>query len=109
MQANAILPIIIPAKTVMLLCFLPPALTRDAMRERVTVMTLAHQLRQRLPDSVRVLNVDESMHPDVVQSFSISQLPAFLLIRKGIELWRQEGIHTFEELLPGLLESIGPA
>ncbi len=38
------------------------------------------------------MKLDEAVHPDIFRSFEITQLPTFVLIRQGIELWRQEGL-----------------
>lgn len=41
---------------------------------------------------MRVLRIDEATHPEVVQSFRITQTPTFVLVRQGVEIWRQEGM-----------------
>ncbi|MEZ0487343.1 thioredoxin family protein [Fibrella aquatica] len=101
-------PVIVPVSPAVLLCFLPSATTQDALRERAFMSAMALDLQQRLPGSVRILKVDESIHPEVVKSFHLTQLPAFVLVQQGIERWRQEGIRRFDELalLPGLLSTL---
>jgi thioredoxin-like negative regulator of GroEL len=79
-------PILIPAKTAVLLAFLPPA-----SRENSVLATLIDILQQKFKESIRILKIDETIHPDVVQSFSVKQLPTFILVQQGIEVWRQEG------------------
>ena len=54
--------------------------------------TLADSIQTQLGSLVRVLRIDEADHPDVVQTFAITQLPAFVLLRRGVELWRQQGL-----------------
>jgi len=72
------------------------------------VADLALSVQQRLPVSVRLLKVEESAHPEVVKSFHLTQLPAFVLVQQGIERWRQEGVRRYDGLtsLPGLFETI---
>ena len=59
--------------------------------KRAVNTALADSVQAQLGSLVRLLRIDEATHPDVVQSFAITQLPAFVLIRRGIELWRQQG------------------
>ncbi|MBO0951811.1 thioredoxin family protein [Fibrella forsythiae] len=101
-------PVSIPVSPAVLLCFLPSATTQDGLRERAFMTDLTFRLQQRLPGSVRILKVDEALHPEVVKSFHLSQLPAFVLVQQGIERWRQEGVRRFDELtsLSGMLETM---
>ena len=45
-------------------------------------------LQQQLGAAVRVLAIDEASHPAVVRSFGPPALPACVLVRQGVELWR---------------------
>jgi hypothetical protein len=68
-----------------------------------------HHLRQRLGRAVRVLTIDEASHPTVVRSFSPPELPACVLMRQGVELWRQPGLPTADALLATLAETAPPS
>ncbi|GAB3834453.1 thioredoxin [Hymenobacter jeollabukensis] len=50
------------------------------------------RLQRRLGPAIRVLRIDEASHPTVVRSFHAQQLPACVLVRQGVELWRQPGL-----------------
>lgn len=108
METNATKSIIKSGSKAVLLCFLPPAASGESVQERTRLLALSQRLQQRLPGLIRVLNVDESLHPDVVRSFNLQQLPALVLVQQGIERWRQEGVQTWEELtlIPYLLEQV---
>lgn len=54
------------------------------------------QLQQQLGAAVRVLRIEEAKHPTVVRSFHAAALPACVLLRRGIELWRQPGLPSAE-------------
>lgn len=82
-------PALMPDRLAALLVFLPSA--RLAPQQRAVIIGLVDMLQQRLGEAVRILKIDDSSHADVVQSFGISQFPAFVLVRRGVELWRQEG------------------
>jgi thioredoxin-like negative regulator of GroEL len=66
-----------------------------------TTATLA-ALQQQLGGAVRVLAIGEATHPAVVRSFGPPALPACVLVRQGVELWRQPGLPT-ADALAGLL------
>jgi hypothetical protein len=52
-----------------------------------------------------VLQVDEASHPAVVRSFGTPELPACVLMRQGVELWRQHGLPEDEAVFNSLLEA----
>ncbi len=98
MEANLINPIIIPAHAAVLLCFMPAVTIRQKGGEYLTLNAVVNQLQKRLPASVRMLRIDELAHPEVVKSFNVSELPAFVLVRQGVEQWRREGVQAVREL-----------
>lgn len=75
----------------MLLVLLPPAVAGQAPALSLGAL---RALQARLGPTVRVLRVDEASHPTVVHSFSgqPAALPACVLVRQGVELWRQPGL-----------------
>src|SRR5687767_8790895 len=62
-------------------------------------------LQRRLGPAVRVLKVDEASHPAVVRSFGTPALPACVLVRQGVELWRHEGLPEDESSVNTLLQA----
>ncbi len=87
MKTTNVSPILVPAKAAVLLVFLPPApLQRAALKK------LVNSLQYFLDGSLRILQLDEAIHPEVIRSFTITHLPAFVLVRQGVELWRHEGM-----------------
>ena len=98
MEANRINPIIIPAHAAVLLCFLPNAATRLNTADNLALTAIVNRLEQQLPASVRMLRIDEGNHLEVVRSFNVSELPAFILVQEGVEQWRGEGVHAIEDL-----------
>ena len=84
-------PVLLSAQSaVLLIFFMPSDLTNLPKRNLLTA--LANSVQAQLGSLVRVLRIDETDYPDVVQSFAITQMPAFVLVRRGIELWRQQGL-----------------
>jgi hypothetical protein len=62
-------------------------------------------LQGRLGPGIRVLKIDEASHPAVVRSFGTPELPACVLVRQGVEIWRQQGLPENEEVVSALLEA----
>ena len=91
----------------MLLVLLPPVGTAPQVRA-ATLAALA-ALQRELGTVIRVLTVDELSHPVVVRSFHATDLPCFVLMRQGVELWRQGGLPEGEDIVPLLLAKLGPA
>lgn len=99
-------PVLSNAKSAVLLIFFMPA-ERANRAQRYLLASLADSLQAHFMGRLRVLRIDEANHPDIVQSFAVSQLPAFVLLRRGVELWRQEGMSD-EATLIGLILDLLP-
>lgn len=82
-------PIIVPAQAAVLLLFTSPG---RVVPQRATLLAFGQRLQQRFGSQLRLLRIDEVSHPDVVHSFGITQTPTCVLVRQGVELWRQEGL-----------------
>ncbi|MBD2715963.1 hypothetical protein KBK19_13050 [Microvirga sp. STR05] len=85
-----------------LLVLLPMA----AEAAKPAFMASLARLQQQLGTAIRVLKIDEASHPSVVRSFQTTELPAFVLVRHGVELWRQQGLPEGETIAPLLLRQL---
>ena len=80
----------LPAEAAVLLVLLAaPGTARPG--PAVSTAALA-ALQQGLGAAVRMLRIDAAHHPAVVSSFHAAELPCFVLVHRGIELWRQCGL-----------------
>ena len=61
------------------------------------------RLQQQLGAAVRVLRIDAASHPTVVSSFHATELPCFVLVHRGVELWRACGLPDAATIVPQLL------
>jgi hypothetical protein len=89
--------------TTVLLVLLPLPSVGGAPHEAQTTAWI-HQLQKQLGAAIRVLRIDEASHPLVVLSFHLPALPACVLVRRGVELWRQQGLPEGESFVPTLLK-----
>ena len=83
-------PILTSARSAILLVFVP--LERADRQQRASLTALTNLLQEHLGGLLRIIRIDETTNPDVVQSFSVTHVLTFVLVRQGIELWRQEGL-----------------
>ena len=90
MQLNDPNTMLLRAQSAVLLVFMPSE--RADRQQRVALTTLTDLLQEHLGGLLRILRIDEANNPDVIRSFGIIHTPAFVLVRQGVELWRQENI-----------------
>ncbi|MFD1144698.1 thioredoxin family protein [Larkinella insperata] len=97
-------PLIVPAKTAVLLVFVP-----DSLTQQIVVNRLLERVGAELGDVVRITRVDQVVHPEVVRSFGVQQLPSFILLRQGAEIWRHNGLPDLADLMRLLTERLQEA
>jgi thioredoxin-like negative regulator of GroEL len=98
---------VLPTAAVLLV--LLPQVPADEAAPQQHAQAAIRALQGRLGAAVRVLKIDEATHPAVVQSFSLPQLPACVLVRQGVEVWRQQGLPDDEVSVNTLLEAVSRA
>ena len=104
MKSDDPYPVLRSAQSAVLLIFFMPS-TLANQQQRALLTALADSLQAQLGGLLRILRIDETNHPDVVQSFAFAQAPSFVLVRRGVELWRQEGLSD-EATLVGLIQDL---
>lgn len=100
---------LLPTHTVMLLVMLPtvgPGIKQETQPARTATNYLLKVLQLQLGAAVRVLKVDEATHPAVVHAFDDQGVPAFVLLRDGKELYRQQGPPEGEPIVALLLSKL---
>ena len=111
MFPSAILPLL-PAHPAMLLVLLPTVgagVEQESPLVRSATNLLLKGLQLKLGTAIRVLKVDEATHPGVVRAFDGRGVPAFVLLRDGAELWRQQGLPEGEPMAALLLSKLAVA
>lgn len=111
MFSSAIFPLL-PVHPAMLLVLLPtvgPGTQQETPLVRSATNLLLQGLQLELGTAIRILKVDEATHPAVVQAFDGRGVPAFVLLRDGAELWRQQGLPEGELMATELLSKLEAA
>lgn len=107
MPLSLLLPTL-PPDTAVLLVLLPAGFSPAPAATAPTDAWL-QALQRRLGASIRVLKVEAAIHPLVVLSFGLGLLPACVLLHRGVELWRHEGLPEEENLVLILLGKVQSA
>ena len=97
-----------PANAATLLVLLPDRFSDAPHRAPTATFAGLPALQRQLGAAVRVLVVTETTHPAVVRSFRATELPSFVLMRQGVELWRQRGLPEGEAVGALLLSKLRP-
>lgn len=87
-----------------LLVFIPVVTAQD-----VDLAGLLEMVRSGVDSRIRVMQVNEATHPEVVQSFSFRSLPALALVREGEELWQHTGPLNSPDMIRQLQNQIQQA
>jgi thioredoxin-like negative regulator of GroEL len=93
---------LLPPDTAVLLVLLPVDFGQVPQTVDLTD-TWIQKLQLRLGTSIRVLKIEAALHPAVVLSFNVASLPACVLVHRGVELSRQQGLPTEETYAISLL------
>lgn len=96
----------------MLLVLLPtvgPGAKQETPLVRTATNLLLIGLQAELGAAIRILKVDEATHPGVVRAFDGQGVPAFVLLRGGEELWRQQGLPEGAPMAALLLSKLAAA
>ena len=111
MFPSAVLPLLPthPAMLLVLLTTVGPGVQQETPLARTATNLMLKNLQQELGTAIRVLKVDEATHPGVVRAFDRQGVPAFVLLRAGEELWRQQGLPEGEAMATLLLSKLQEA
>ena len=107
MVHSAFIPLL-PAQPAMLLVLLP-TVRPDARQGIANTALLLKKLQLELGAAIHILKVDEASHPAVVHAFEDLGVPAFVLLRNGLELWRQQGLPEGKQMAALLLRKLEEA
>ncbi len=108
MVPATVLPLL-PLHPAMLLVLLPtvgPGTRQQTPLARTATDLVLNDLQFLLGPAIHVLKVDAGSHPEVVRAFDGQGVPAFVLLRDGMELWRQQGLPEGEPMAALLLSKL---
>lgn len=57
-------------------------------------------------NSVSILKIRQNVYPEIIESFQVGHFPTLVLVRRGIELWRGEGILSYTDLRDPLFSKL---
>jgi len=78
--------------------------TPTATVQRAEIDRLLEKARSVLNPAMPIMRISETTHPEVVRSFDFTSLPTFVLLQRGLELWRYTGPVDDPELFYQLID-----
>ncbi|WP_162910608.1 thioredoxin [Hymenobacter oligotrophus] len=98
-----------PPTDAAVLLVLLPVVNAHGKQHHVSLQASLDMLQGQLGSAIRVLKIDEVSHPTVVRSFHAAELPSCVLVRRGVELWRQQGLPDGDGVADVLLSKLTTA
>jgi|GEM_PF-6349530 len=80
--------------------------------QQLAVELILERVGAVLGEALRITVIDDVTHPEIVRSFKVNELPSFILLRRGVEIWRHSGSIESQLLIQQLsdqLTSLNPA
>lgn len=69
-----------------------------------TMMPVLEKLKADLGDGVKILKIDVDKNPALATKFQIRGVPAFMIYKNGVQVWRGSGVQPLHELKELLLK-----
>lgn len=60
--------------------------------------TVVDKLRKELGDKVTIVKVDVDEEEELSLKYNVQSVPTLIIFKKGELLWRETGIHQYQEL-----------
>ncbi|WP_216818563.1 thioredoxin [Solirubrum puertoriconensis] len=95
-----------PPSDAAVLLVLLPVVSAKSQQHQTSLQALLDVLQGQLGSAIRVLKIDEVSHPTVVRSFHAAELPSCVLVQRGVELWRQQGLPDGDGVADELLSKL---
>ena len=69
-----------------------------------TMNPIINDLAKEIGDDARILKVDIDKNPSTASKYQVRSVPTFLIIKKGVVVWRQSGVLTVSQLKSEILK-----
>lgn len=63
-----------------------------------TMMPVLEKLQNKIGNTFTLFQINTDKHPQVAAQFNIRNVPTFILMKNGKELWRKAGLVSSKEL-----------
>jgi thioredoxin 1 len=68
------------------------------------LLPVLNQVKESLKDRITIIKIDVDKNQELAQKQQVRGVPTMMLFQNGIQLWRQSGVLTKEEIIKIILE-----
>ncbi|WP_396177493.1 thioredoxin [Flavobacterium sp.] len=68
------------------------------------LLPVLNQVKDSLQDRITIIKIDVDKNQELAQKQQVRGVPTMMLFQNGIQLWRQSGVLTKEEIIKIILE-----
>lgn len=68
------------------------------------LLPVLNQVKDSLQDRITIIKIDVDKNLELAQKQQVRGVPTMMLFQNGIQLWRQSGVLTKEEIIKIILE-----
>lgn len=62
------------------------------------------QVKDQLGERVSIIKIDVDKNPEIAESYRVRGVPTLMLFQNGVQLWRQSGVLSQDEIVRTILE-----
>ncbi|MBS7788006.1 thioredoxin [Flavobacterium sp. CYK-55] len=62
------------------------------------------QVKDQLGERVSIIKIDVDKNPEIAESYRVRGVPTMMLFQEGVQLWRQSGVLSKDEIVNIILE-----
>lgn len=62
------------------------------------------QVKDQLGERITIIKIDVDKNPEIAESYRVRGVPTMMLFQNGVQLWRQSGVLSKDEIVKTILE-----
>ncbi len=62
------------------------------------------QVKDQLGERITIIKIDVDKNPEIAESYRVRGVPTMMLFQYGVQLWRQSGVLSKDEIVKTILE-----
>lgn len=62
------------------------------------------QVKDQLGERVSIIKIDVDKNPEIAETYRVRGVPTMMLFQNGVQLWRQSGVLSKDEIVKTILE-----
>lgn len=62
------------------------------------------QVKDQLGERITIIKIDVDKNPEIAETYRVRGVPTMMLFQNGVQLWRQSGVLSKDEIVKTILE-----